>query len=365
MSASIGAYYWTTANDQNPYEGIVIFQDETFLGTEMSIVRLAGASAEATLYPLPHPAPAYAQMIPEFSINGFPVSVLLNGNLPAAFPAPPLPSSASLQFYTSVEGATANFSYTGQNCPKAPAAAPTITSGGVVPIYSVTPVVQPGEWVSIYGSNLASSAVTWSGDFPISLGGTSVSIDGKSAYLWYVSPTQINLQAPADSATGSVPVIVTTSAGSSPTATVTLAQFAPSFSLLDSKHVTGIILRTNGQGAYGGGSYDIIGPTGSSLGYATVAAKSGDTIVQFGVGFGPTNPAVPPGQSFSGAAPTTSSVIVDINGMPVNATFAGLSGAGLYQINLTLPANLGAGDVSLQASVGGVKTQAGVVISLQ
>jgi uncharacterized protein (TIGR03437 family) len=365
MSASIGAYYWTTANDQNPYEGIVVFQDTTFLGTDTSIVRLAGATAEATLYPLPNPAPAYAQIIPEFGISGLPASVLLNGNLPAALPEPPLPSSASLQFYTSVEGATANFSYTGQSCPKAPAAAPTITSGGVVPIYSATPVIQPGEWVSIYGSNLASSAVTWSGDFPISLGGTSVSIDGKPAYLWFVSPTQINLQVPADSATGSVPVIVTTSAGSSSAATVTLAQFAPSFSLLDSRHVTGIILRTNGQGAYGGGSYDIIGPTGSSLGYGTVAAKAGDTIILFGVGFGPTNPEVAPGQSFSGAAPTTSSVTLNINGMSVNVTFAGLSSAGLYQINLTLPANLGTGDVSLQASVGGVKTQAGVVISLQ
>ena len=109
----------------------------------------------------------------------------------------------------------------------------------------------------------------------------------------------------------------------------------PSFLLLDSKHVAGIILRSNGSGAYGGGTYDIIGPTGNSLGYPTVAAKAGDTIELFAVGLGPTNPAVPAGQAFSGAAPTTNPVTLLINNVSVTPTFAGLSGAGLYQINLT------------------------------
>jgi uncharacterized protein (TIGR03437 family) len=81
--------------------------------------------------------------------------------------------------------------------------------------------------------------------------------------------------------------------GASPSifsSTITLSQFAPSFFLLDSTHVDGIILRSNGSGAYGGGTYDILGPTGNSLGYATVAAKAGDTLELFGTGFGPTNP---------------------------------------------------------------------------
>jgi len=135
--------------------------------------------------------------------------------------------------------------------------------------------------------------------------------------------------------------------------------------LLDSRHVAAIILRSDGSGAYGGGSYDILGPTGTSLGYQTVAAKAGDNIAFFGTGFGPTNPAVPAGQVFSGAASTTNPVTLRINNMSVTPEFAGLSGAGLDQINLTVPSGLGAGDVSLQASVGGVATPAGVVISLQ
>jgi len=223
--------------------------------------------------------------------------------------------------------------------------------------------VQPGEWISIYGTNLASNA-TWTGNFPASLGGTSVTIDGKPAYLSFTSYGQINLQAPSDSATGSVPVVVTTPAGTAKS-TVTLSSFSPEFFLLDGAHVAGIILRSNGKGAYGGGTYDILGPSGNSLGYATVAAKAGDSVALFGTGFGPTNPVVAAGQSYSGAAPTTSPVALRINNVSVTPSFAGLSGAGLYQINLTIPSGLGTGDAVLQASVGGAQTPAGVVLSLQ
>jgi uncharacterized protein (TIGR03437 family) len=242
--------------------------------------------------------------------------------------------------------------------------APSITSGGIVPVYSASTTIQPGEWLSIYGTNLASGTATWKGDFPTSLGGTTVTINGKAAYLWFVSPNQINLQAPDDTSAGTVPVVVTTVAGSS-TSFVTLAQFGPAFSLLDARHVAGIILRSNGAGAYGGGAYDILGPTGTSLGYPTVAAKAGDTIELFGVGFGPTSPSVPAGQAFSGSAATSNRVIVGINNVGVIPGFAGLSSAGLYQINLTVPPGIGTGDVPLLASVVGVLTPSSVVISLQ
>ncbi len=229
-----------------------------------------------------------------------------------------------------------------------PAGPPFITPAGVVPLFSKATAIQPGEWVSIYGTNLAGSAVTWEGNFPTSLGGTSVTIDGKAAYLWYVSPRQINLQAPNDTATGSVPVIVTTARGTY-RLTVTLAGVAPSFSLLDGKHVTGIILRPNG-------TYDIIGP---------VAAKAGERVELFGVGFGPTSPAVPAGQAFSGAAATTNPVQLTIGGRKVTPSFAGLSAAGLYQINVKIPAGLGSGELPIAATAGGVHTQPGVVISLR
>ena len=182
--------------------------------------------------------------------------------------------------------------------------------------------VQPGEWISIYGTNLATDTETWTGNFPTLLAGTSVTVNGRAAYLNFASYGQINLQTPGDTATGSVPVVVTTATGTAKS-TVTLASVSPQFFLLDGKHVAGIILRAKG-------GYDILGPTGTSLGYPTVAAKAGDSIALFGTGFGPTSPSVAPGQPFSGAAPTTNPVTVRINNVAVTPTFAGLSGAGLY-----------------------------------
>jgi uncharacterized protein (TIGR03437 family) len=242
----------------------------------------------------------------------------------------------------------------------------SISPGGVVPVYSTSTTVQSGSWVSIYGQNLASGVATWNGDFPQQLGGTSVMINGKPAYLWFVSPGQINLQTPDDTAGGSVNVVVTNSSGSA-TSTVTLGQFGPSWSLLDTKHVAGIIIRTDNSGAYAGGVYDIIGPTGSSLGYATKAAKAGDTVELFGVGFGPTNPPVPAGLAFSGAAPVlpTSGLQVSVGGVVIPPDFAGMTQAGLFQINLKIPAGLGAGDLPLSAIVGGASTPTGVVLSVQ
>jgi trimeric autotransporter adhesin len=243
-------------------------------------------------------------------------------------------------------------------------APPSLTPGGIAPAFSPVNTIQPGEWVSIYGTNLASTITTWDGTFPNTLGGASVTINGKAAYLSYVSPLQINVQAPDDAAAGPVTVVVTTANGTA-AGTVTLAPFAPSLLLLDEKHVAGIIPRSDGSGAYGGGGYDIIGPTGTSLGYRTIAAKPGDRIQLYAVGLGPTNPTVASGKPFAGAAPTTTSVIVLINGVSVTPSFAGLSGAGLYQINLTIPAGLGTGDVPLATLVSGVQTQPGVVISVQ
>src|ERR1019366_8453978 len=93
----------------------------------------------------------------------------------------------------------------------------------------------------------------WNNDFPTSLGGTTVTIDNKPAYLWVVSPTQINLQVPDDSVTGPVSVVVTTASGTA-SSPVTLAPQAPSFSLLgDNKHVAAQIATANG-------AYDLLGP---------------------------------------------------------------------------------------------------------
>ena len=171
----------------------------------------------------------------------------------------------------------------------------SITPGGVVPIYSSATTIQAGEWISIYGKNLATRVEIWNGDFPTTLGGTSVTINNKPAFINFVAPTQIDVQAPDDTAMGTVPVVVTTPTGSA-TSTVTLGQFGPAFNLIGaSRYVAGIVIRNDGSGQQGGGTYDFIGPTGDSLGFPTSSVKPGDVVELYGVGFGPTNPAIPAG----------------------------------------------------------------------
>ena len=240
---------------------------------------------------------------------------------------------------------------------------PAIARNGVVPLYSTVNVIQPGEWVSIYGDNLAAATAMWKGDFPTNLGGVTVTVNGKAGYLSYVSPKQINFQAPDDAARGLVSVVVTNGAGKA-SSTVTLNAVSPSFDLIDSKHIAGIILRSNGSGAYGDGAYDILGPTGSCLGYHTVAAQTGDVVALFGLGFGPTTPTVQSGKPFSGAAPISSPFTLYVNNVSVQPTFVGLSSAGLYQVNLVVPPGIGAGDVPVVAMVDGMQTQPGVMFSL-
>ena len=98
-----------------------------------------------------------------------------------------------------------------------------------------------------------------------------------------------------------------------------------------------------GNLARGGGSYDLAGPS-NTFSYSTRPVKAGETPVLFGVGFGPTTPHLPAGQVFGGAAPTNSPVTVTIGGVP---------------------AGTGSGDQALVATVNGVQTSPGPLVSVQ
>lgn len=238
---------------------------------------------------------------------------------------------------------------------------PTISPGAIVPLNSITSIIQPGSWITIYGNNFATAPATWKGEFPTSLAGVSVEINGKSAYLWYVSPGQINVQAPDDTALGTVPVDVTTPLGTA-TSTVVLAQFAPSLCLFDGKHVAGVIPTPDGSGAYG--AYDFVGPLGTPFGFQSRPVKAGEVLEIYGIGFGPTDPFVPAGKEFDGVAPITSPLTVSIGGAPADVVFAGMTGAGLYQLNVGVP-NTGSGDQLLQVTVGGVHSPGGIYVTVQ
>jgi uncharacterized protein (TIGR03437 family) len=234
---------------------------------------------------------------------------------------------------------------------------PVINANGVVPVDSTATTVQPGSWFSIYGNNLATATTVWTGNYPTNLGGTTVSVNGKSAYLWFVAAGQINAQAPDDTATGSVPVTVTNSLGST-TSSVTLAPSSASFLLLaDNRHVVGYVYNATG-------SYNLLGPTSAGAGFQPAAR--GQVVAIYGIGFGPTNPFVPAGQAYAGLGASLITLPqISVGGVPVIVAFAGIVSEGLYQFNFTIPSTVGSGDQTLVATVNGVQTQQGIVIPIQ
>jgi hypothetical protein len=130
-----------------------------------------------------------------------------NGSLPGTLP--PIPGSfdpimvAGVGFADTTYTPDSVSACSSSTSPPPPPAlpAPSIKAGGIVPVGSAVSTIQSGEWVSIYGANLANSTMAWNGDFPTFLGGTNVTVNGKSAYVSFVSAGQINVQAPTDTAT--------------------------------------------------------------------------------------------------------------------------------------------------------------------
>jgi uncharacterized protein (TIGR03437 family) len=246
--------------------------------------------------------------------------------------------------------------------PAVTATLPQITSAGVVNGASGAAGTTPGAWVSIYGSNLASvtyaaQASDLSGSYlPARLQGVSVQIDGQAAYIDYVSPTQVNVLAPADSKTGAVSISVTNSAGMSNSVTVTQSAvlpglFASSGYLLAVRPTDGVII--NGTGA-------------SVSGYTVAAAaKGGDALEIFATGLGPTVASTAPGLVFSGADQLANTATATIGGQNATVLWAGLVAAGLYQINLLVPSGLTAGNNAVLVSVAGVSSQTGVSLKIQ
>ena len=67
-------------------------------------------------------------------------------------------------------------------------------------------MIAPNTWVEVKGricSKAGDSRIWQTSDFvnnqmPTKLDGVSVTVNGKSAYVYYISPTQINILTPPD-----------------------------------------------------------------------------------------------------------------------------------------------------------------------
>jgi uncharacterized protein (TIGR03437 family) len=104
----------------------------------------------------------------------------------------------------------------------------------------------------------------------------------------------------------------------------------------------------------------IINGTGAAIaGYTTAAAvRPGDVLEVFGTGLGTTTPGVSPGLVFSGACATTARPSVSFGSTPADVSYCGLVGAGLYQINLTVPLSLAAGTYPVIVTLNGAASPA-------
>jgi len=243
---------------------------------------------------------------------------------------------------------------------------PSISAtGGVVNGASFSVGVVAGSWTTIFGSNFATASKTWDGlidaqgNFPTAIDNVRVTIDGLPASMNFISANQINVQAPALTRTGMVPVVVTTPAGASEMVMANVQREAPGLFLFTQTPIRfpAVVRATDGR---------FIAPVDLFPGVTTEPAKPGDIVLLFGTGFGPTTPAVVPGRVFSGAAPLTDAAAlqVRIGGMSVVPSFAGLSGSGLYQFNVTVP-NLPDGNHRIEMLLNGQQIQTDVQLAIK
>jgi uncharacterized protein (TIGR03437 family) len=230
---------------------------------------------------------------------------------------------------------------------------PVISAGGVITPsqYGESSTIAPGAWIEIYGSNLANTTTDWSNSFqgtspkiaPTTLGGTTVTIGGLNTVISYVSPIQVDVQAPFGLTPGSQAVVVSTAAGQSANYNVNVANaspglYAPSIFSVGGKQYVGA---THQDGTW-------VMPAGAVAGFTSSPAKAGETITLFGVGFGQVNPTQPDGQTVQNLNSLTTALTMFFGPAQGTLTYQGLAPnfIGLYQFNVTVP-NVASGNLVL------------------
>jgi uncharacterized protein (TIGR03437 family) len=241
------------------------------------------------------------------------------------------------------------------------AQAPVVPQGGVVSAASLLPLgapgyqLSPGGIVSIFGTNLGTSTTgVGATTIPLttSLGGASVTIGSVPAPLYFVSASQINAQIPYSVTPGAaVPVVVTTSAGSSAASTIPVVAAAPAI----------FTFSQNGLGNAAAQNYVSTSSTPAN-GFNAAIAQGGILIV-YGTGGGaitggPATGAACAGGTFSAAYSAT------LAGQTATVNYAGCAPGfvGLDQWNIVVPSTVPTGcSIPLQVTVGGVSSNAATI----
>jgi uncharacterized protein (TIGR03437 family) len=242
----------------------------------------------------------------------------------------------------------------------APVAGTTPTISLVSNAFGGSQTIAPNTWVQVKGVNLAPAGDTriWggsdfaSGQLPTQLDGVGVTVNGKPAFVYFISPTQINILTPPDPISGTVAVQVTSGGVKSNIVNSPAQPLSLAFFTFDATHLTAIHLDGS-----------LVGPATLYPGLST-PAKPGETIIVFANGFGTTtSPVVSGGLTQSGIL--TGTLIVGIGGIPADVPFAGLVAPGEFQFNIVVPPSAPDGDLGISAAYDNAFTPSSATLAVQ
>ena len=257
---------------------------------------------------------------------------------------------------------------------------PVITSVDSASAYGGYAYFASGSWLEIKGTNLADPADPrltsatdpgqWTAaDFtgsnaPTVLDGVSVSINGKPAYVWYLSTGQLNVQAPEDTANGNVAITVTNCKATSSLTMFARRALAPGF-LAPSNYTAGgtqYMVATFASD----GAYVLNTSTGAAFGLKSRPAKSGDLIVAYGIGFGDVTPSILPGVIVGASNALVNPITVSFGPPPATLSYSGLAGSfvGLYEFYITVP-SLANGDYQINVMQSGTVVPQTMYLTVQ
>jgi uncharacterized protein (TIGR03437 family) len=239
---------------------------------------------------------------------------------------------------------------------------PQISANGVVNGASFGPGLVSGSWATIQGTNLSSVTDTWdnfivNGQLPTLVDNVSVTIGGQPAYVYFVSATQINFIVP-NLSLGEQGITVSNSGIASASMNVETVMFAPAFFAWPNNQLVATFQ-----------DFSYAAASGTFSGVTTTPAKPGETIILWGTGFGPTNPAAPEGKETPSTTTFSTQTLPTVTVNNVSATVYGAAlapgFAGLYQVAIQVPSSLGAGNWPVVATIGGVSSPTGLMLAVQ
>lgn len=198
--------------------------------------------------------------------------------------------------------------------------------------------ISPGGFVTLFGSGFGTQTTKATAfPFPPTLGGVQVSINGTTAPVYSVTPTQISVVVPYGVTGSTATVVISVNTAKSNAVTVPMAPTAPGiFSIPNNGLGDGAILHAD---------YSVVSQANPAV--------AGETVQVFLTGLGAVNPTVQDGAAAPGRSPfalVTAPLNVYVGGLPATSIqFKGLAPglAALYQLNIQIPANVGPGPQSL------------------